>query len=450
MSGAEDHYNQGNALMMEGNPQAAEAAYAAAIAANPDHAGALNNRGNALRALDRTEEAIASYQGALRLRPEYFGTLNNIGSALLALQRPDDAEPWLRRAIAANPDYAEACNSLGGALLSLDRPAEALDWFRRAVTLDPEQAQARFGAALAALVLGDYRAGWRDYESRWEDPRFSEDVPDYATPIWGGSPVTGRAMLVHAEQGLGDTLQFARYLPLLRQRGARITLQVQAPLAGLLAPLADRIVAFSPTPRTDPIPEHEFRCPLMSLPHAFGTRLATVPAAIPYLAADPARVAAWRDRLGPAKGPRIGIAFSGSADHPEDALRSLPAARLIACLAGAELHVIQTDLRPHDAATLAGRPDIAVHAPALTDFAETAALMMCLDRVVTVDTSLAHLAGALGRPVSILLQHAADFRWLRERTDSPWYPSARLYRQPARGDWTTPLAELTAAFAKAE
>ncbi len=434
-------YILGNARMAEGDAAAADAAYREAIALNPAHAGALNNRGNALRALGRPEEAIAAYKSALALRPGYFGTLNNIGSALLALHRPDEAEPWLRRALAAKPDYAEACNNLGGALLALDRPAEARAQFRRAVALDPAQVQARFGAGLASLALGDYRAGWRDYESRWDDPRFTEDEPAYTTPPWrGGNVRVGQTMLVHAEQGLGDTLHFVRYLPLLRQRGLRVTLLAQKPLVPLLAPLADAVLPQgSPA---DPPPPHDLRCPLLSLPFAFGTRLATLPATIPYLAADPARVAAWNARLGPAGRPRIGIAFSGSPDHPDDALRSIPAARLVAALDGAELHVIQTELRPADAAFLATRPDIAVHAPLLSDFAETAALLMCLDRVVTVDTSLAHLAGALARPVGILLQHAADFRWLRARADSPWYPTASLHRQPARGDWDTPLRHL--------
>ncbi len=434
-------YILGNARMAEGEAAAAEAAYREAIALNPGHAGALNNRGNALRALGRPEEAIAAYRAALALRPEYFGTLNNVGAALLALHRPDEAEDWLRRALAAQPGYAEACNNLGGALLALDRPGEARDWFRRAVALDPAQVQARFGAGLASLALGDFRAGWRDYEARWEDPRFTEDEPAYASPVWRGEAVApGRTMLVHAEQGLGDTLQFVRYLPLLRQRGIRVALRAQAPLVTLLAPLADTVVAQGAA--GDALPPHELRCPLLSLPFAFGTRLATIPARIPYLTADPARVAAWRARLGPSGRPRIGIAVSGSPDHPEDALRSLPAAWLIEALAGMELHVIQTGLRAEDAAAFAARADIAVHAPDLPDFAATAALVCCLDRIVTVDTSLAHLAGGLGRPVDILLQHAADFRWLRGRDDSPWYPSARLYRQPRRGDWATPLARL--------
>ncbi len=440
------HYNLANALMADDQIEAAEPEFRAALALAPSHAGAHNNLGNALRAQSRLDEALASYQAALALRPDYAGTLNNIGATLIALHRPDEADPLLRRALALQPAYAEAANNLGGALLALDRPREALAAFEAAVTAEPAMAPARFGAALAHLAEGDFRQGWRDYESRWDDPRFTADTPPFTTPIWsGGDILAGQRMLLHAEQGLGDTIQFARYAPLLRQRGAHVTLWVQAPLATLLAPLADEIIAQGETPETDPIPPHDLRSPLLSLPHALGTRLATIPATIPYLHPDTARIATWRHRLGPAAALRIGIAFSGSADHPEDALRSLPAATLIAALPGAELHVVQKDIRPPDAATLATHPAIARHDP--TDFADTAGLLACLDLIVTVDTSIAHLAGAIGRPVWVLLQYAADFRWLRARTDSPWYPTARLFRQTTRGDWTAPLTALTAALA---
>ena len=441
------HYNLGNALMAAETPGEAEAAYRCAIVHDPEHAGAHNNLGNTLRALGHHGEAVESYKAALALRPEYFGMLNNIGSALLGLHQPDAAEPWLRRAVTANPDYAEACNNLGGALLALDQPGEAVAWFRRAVTLDPAQAQARFGEALSLLALGAFRAGWRAYETRWQDPRFTADVPEYATPIWqGGGNISGRTILLHAEQGLGDTIQFVRYAAQIRARGARVVLQVQHPLVGLLGALGDEILPQSDTPRDDPIPAHELRCPLLSLPHAFGTRRNSIPAGIPYIAADPIRIAAWQHRLGPRVKRRIGIAFSGSPKHPDDALRSIPAAAMLNAFAttNAELHVIQNDIREADAAALAAHPAVRVHADALTDFSETAALIAGLDHIVTVDTSLAHLAGAMGRPVSILLQHAADFRWLRNRSDSPWYPTATLHRQTQRNDWTTPLAAVVA------
>ncbi len=444
---ADIHYNLGNALMAAEAPAEAEAAYRAALAANPAHAGAHNNLGNALRSRARPDDALAAYHAALALHPDYFGTLNNIGSVLLALHRPDDAEPWLRRAIAANAAYAEAHNNLAGALVALDRPAEAIPHFRRALTLDPTLTQARFGEALALLSLGEFRAGLGAYEARWQEPRFTIDVPEYTTPIWQGEGnIAGRTMLLHAEQGLGDTLHFVRYAALVRARGARVILQVQQPLAELLRAHGDEIVPISNTPRDDPIPEHDLRCPLMSLPHAFGTRRSTIPATIAYITADPSRIAAWRRRLGPATRPRIGIAFSGSPEHPDDALRSIPAATMLAALANthADLHIVQRDIRATDATTLACHPN--THTHSLANFAETAALLACLDHILTVDTAIAHLAGAMGRPVSILLQHAADFRWMRTLTTTSWYPTARLYRQPTRHDWATPLAAAIAGL----
>lgn len=438
---ADLRYNLANALLSAGRAAEAEAEYRTALARAPDHVGANNNLGNALRNQGRHDEALGPYQAALRARPDFAGTLNNVASTLLALHRPDEAMPLLQRAIALQPDYAEACNNLGGALLALDRPGEAITWFQAAAAADPDLAQARFGAALALLAEGDYTAGWRAYASRWEDPRFCDDAPDYGTPIWtGAGDIAGQRMLLHAEQGLGDTIQFARYAPILRAAGAIVVLQVQAPLLDLLAPLADEIVAAG-----DPIPAHDLRCPLLSLPHALGTTLATVPAQNPYLHAEPARIVAWRARLGahPVR-PRVGIVFSGSPDNPDDALRSISAADLIAALPGAELHVVQRDVRAADMAVLAANPEVRRHRPG--GFAEIAALLECLDLVVSVDTAIAHLAGALGRPVWVLLQFAADFRWLRGRADSPWYPTARLFRQATRGDWGAALAGVTTSL----
>lgn len=439
---AELHYNLGNTLLATGQAEEAASCFRAALARKPDHAGAHNNLGNTLRAAGRHEEAIACYRRALELRPEYFGTLNNIGSALLALHRPDEAIAYLHLSLRARPDYAEAHNNLGGALLALDRPREAAAAFARAVTLDPNQVQARFGEGLALLAMGDFARGWEAYEARWLDPRFRADTPDFADQPWrGDASVAGRTLLLHAEQGLGDTIQFVRYAKLLRARGARVVLQVQAPLMKLLRELGDEIVA-----QDAPLPAYDLRCPLLSLPLAFGTDLASIPADIPYLHAEPARVAAWRQRLGPRTRRRVGVAWSGSPDHPDDALRSIPAAVLLPRLAACdvELHVVQKEIRDSDteAAGLARN-----HAEALTDFAETAALLAALDLVISVDTSVAHLAGALGLPTWILVQSSADFRWLRDRSDSPWYPTARLFRQSAREDWDSVISAVTAALA---
>lgn len=435
------HYNLGNALLAAGDAQAAEVSFGAALALSPQHAGCLNNRGNALRLLARPAEAAASYRAALTLRPELFGTHTNLASALLALHQPEAALASLETALRLAPDYAEACDNMGGALLALDRPEAALEWFRRAVSLDAGQVQARFGEAMALLTLGRLRDGFAAYESRWLDPRFRADARDYATPLWlGETDLAGRTLLVYAEQGLGDTIQFARYAPLLRERGARVVMEVQSPLVELLAPLADTVVAAG-----GELPVHDLRIPLLSLPHAVGTELDSIPAAIPYLP----RQKPWPHVRG--TGLNVALTVAGSRDHPEDGLRSLPALLLdpLVCVRGATLHLVQTDLAEADAVWLRGRPAIHCHGARLRDFSDTAGLLAAMDLVVSVDTAVGHLAGAMGLPTWILVQHAADFRWLRGRDDSPWYPTVRLFRQGADRQWQPVVARVAAALASA-
>jgi len=420
-------YNLGNALLGTDDPAAAEARFREALALAPTHAGSHNNLGNALRRLGRHAEAAETFRAALALRPGSYGTLNNLGSALLSLHRPDEALRVLDQSLRLNACYAEAHNNRGGALLALDRPEQAELSFRNAVALEPGHAQARLGLALALLTQGRLQDGFAAYETRWGDPRFCEDVRPYDAPLWlGETDISGRTILLHHEQGLGDTIQFARYAPLLRARGARVILEVQAPLLDLLRPLADAAVAAGAD-----LPPHAFRTPLLSLPLAFGTDVSTIPAAVPYLRA--ARVRA--DLRGP--GLNVALTFSGSPDHPEDILRSIPAAGLLPLLRlpGITWHIVQKDIRPEDATVLDGFPELRRHGPGLADFGETAALLAAMDLCISADTSVAHLAGALGLPVWICLQHAADFRWLRERPDSPWYPTALLFRQGADRTW---------------
>ena len=435
------HFNLGCAWLAAGDGARAEAALRAALALRPAYGAALNNLGTALRQQGRPAEALACYRRAVELRPDQAGVHGNIGSALLALGRADDALAHLRTAVRMAPDDAEACNNLGGALLALDQAPEAAGWFRLAVRHDPEHCQARFGLALALLAQGQFREGWQHYDSRWRDPAFTADERPFAQLPWGGEePVQGRTILLHAEQGLGDTLQFVRYAPLLRTRGARVVLQVQAPLVALLADLADAVIAREAEP-----PPFDLHCPLMSLPRAFGTGLDSIPAEVPYLRAPPAHLSLWSARLGERRRRRIGLAISGDPSHPEAAQRSSPAALFLTAFAGvdAELHVLQKDIRAADAPALAA---LHVHDPLIEDFRDTAALVALMDLVVTVDTAPAHLAGALGVPVWVLLQHGADFRWLSGRTDSPWYPTARLFRQRGYGNWTSVLAEVAAAL----
>ena len=441
---AEHHYNLGNALLAADLPEPAVDRFERTIALKPDHAGAHNNLGNVLRARGRFAEALACYDQAAALQPDSTGIQINRAVTLLALHRPDEALAPLEAVLAQQPGNAEAANNLGGALLALDRPGEAARAFSRAIAAAPEQAQPRFGRALAFLAMGRFTEGWRDYEARWRDPQFDHGRSISQVPRWHGEELAGRKILLHAEQGFGDTIQFARYAPLVRARRGQVVLQVPLPLKALLAPLAPRVVSDE-----QPLPHIDLHCPLLSLPHVFATELANIPAPTPYLHADPERVARF-GYLRPSGGLlRVGVAFSGDPSHVDDALRSIPAAVFLPPLldAGVRVHVLQTQLRPADAAAIA-ELDVDVHGRDLRDFADTAALASLMDLVISVDTSVAHLAGAMGLPTWLLLQRAADFRWLRERSDSPWYPSVRLFRQRTGDGWAAVLEAVRAALVR--
>ena len=422
------------------NFDAALPCFEAALALRPEYPAAWNNLGGIHRQQGRPAQALEYFRRAAEAEPDNPGLAGNFGTMLLAVGRPAEAEAPLRRAVGLAPDDAEACNKLAGALLMLDAPKEAAGWFRRALRFAPEHHQARFGLALALLVQGEFREGWKRYECRWEDPAFTGDEPEIAGRRWHGESLTpGCTLLLHAEQGLGDTLQFVRYVPLVCARGIRVLLKAQAPLLPLLAPLADATVsreAEAPMPFTH-------HCPLLSLPHIFGTELSSIPAAVPYVSVPADRARLWRERLGERRRPRIGIAVSGDPAHAEDRLRTIPAGQFLTAFDGvdAELHLLQTRIRDTDAEAL---PAVRNHSAWLADFADAAAAAAEMDLIVTVDTSLAHLAGALALPVWVLLQKGADFRWLRGRADSPWYPTARLFRQSRAGDWQSVLAAVNA------
>ncbi len=429
------HYNLGNAHLRLGRLAEAEICYRESLRLEPAYVGTWNNLGNALRGQGRLAEAAECYRQTVERQPDSCGARTNLGATLIALRRPAEALSHLHEAIRLDPAYAEAANNLGGALLALDRLEEALAWFERARLLDPDLVQAEFGTAMVLLATGRFAEGWARYEARWRDAEFIADEPARAAPVWDGvaDPV-GRTILLHAEQGLGDTIQFVRYAPMMRARGARVVLEVQPPLVELCRPLADLVV-----PSGAESPAHDWRCPLMSLPRAFGTTLATVPADIPYLRAAPRT-----DLRGP--GCNVGVVLSGAADHPEDDLRSVaantwwPVLRL-----PATFHMVQPELRPHDAAVLSAMPE-GPRRHQLPDFNATAGLVAALDVVVTVDTAVAHLAGAMGRPVFLLVQLSADFRWLRGRDDSPWYPTLRLFRRGADEDWSAVLRRVAVAL----
>jgi Flp pilus assembly protein TadD len=433
---AEAHNNRGNALRELGRHTDALASYERAIALAPGFAQAHYNRGNTLYLLKRPADALQSYDRAIALAPRYADAHNNRGNALRDLGRHADALASYEHAIELQPDSADAWSNRGHVLRRDGRYQDAVASYLRAIEIDPQYAAAHFDLALCRLLLGDYAAGWEGYEWRWKKAEHASLHRGFAEPQWTGTePLDGRTVFLYAEQGLGTTLQFCRYASLVAARGARVILEVPRLLAPLLASLDG--VAQIVVPGA-PLPAFDYHCPLLSLPHAFRTDLASVPAAVPYLRSDPARVTHWRAMLGERSKPRVGLVWSGSLllEADKRSARSLSLAELLPLASDRMQFVsVQKDVPAHDAAVLASHPEVLALGAQLADFADTAALVELLDVVVTVDTSVAHLAGAMGKPVWIMLEHSPDWRWLLAREDSPWYPTAKLFRQDAPGDW---------------
>ncbi|MEI9804783.1 MAG: tetratricopeptide repeat protein, partial [Pseudolabrys sp.] len=437
---AEALLGQGNVLYALGHFAEALANYDAVLAIAPNVAEIHNNCGNALWSLKRPLDALARYDAALALKSEYAEAHNNRGNALLDLNRTAEALTSFEQALRLKPDYPDALVNRGTALGELRREDAALASFDRAIALTPRLAEAHWNKALLLLSRGDFEAGLPDYEWRWQRP--GAQARNFAQPQWCGEDITGRTILLHAEQGFGDTLQFVRYVPIVASRGARIILEAPDALRPLLS--GTEGVA-SLVGCGAPLPPFDWHCPLLSLPLAFGTTLATIPAAVPYLHAPAGRAVAPRALLPHTGNPRVGIAWSGKPSHNNDHNRSIALTRLAPLLQtpGIGFVSLQRDLRDADRAALADFPGLTQLDEALVDFADTAAVMAQLDLVIAVDTAVAHLAGALGRPLWVLLPHVPDWRWLLDRDDSPWYPSARLFRQPVAGDWDSVIARLS-------
>jgi len=433
---AEAHHNRGVALVELGRPAEALESYERAIELRPSYAAAFNNRGVALAALGRLDEALESYESSIRLKPDYAGAYDNRGVALLELDRAADALASHERALALRPEFAEAHYNRGNALRELSRHREAIESYERALALRPDHASAHWNLADCLLLLGEFARGWQEYEWRWKLEDRRENRRDFAQPLWlGGEPLAGKTILLHSELGLGDTILFCRYATRVAAAGAKVVLEVQPALLPIMIGLEGVALAL---PRGAPLPAFDAHCPLMSLPLAFKTDLATIPSGVPYLGSDAERVAAWIERLGTYDRPRVGLVWSGSVMLKNDR-RSMPLAQMVALLSSwAQWVSLQKDVPEADAALLASRSDLLHVGDALHDFAETAAVLTLMDLVITVDTSVANLAGAMGKPVWILLPHNPhDWRWMLERRDSPWYPTARLFRQPSPGDWAS-------------
>ncbi|HEX4144620.1 MAG TPA: tetratricopeptide repeat protein [Pirellulales bacterium] len=442
---AEAHNNLANILREQGKLEEAMVRYQQALALRPDYADAHNNLGNAWRALGRFEEAAGCFEQALALRPNFAEAHYNLGLVLWQQDQLAEAVARFQQAVALKPDFAEAQNNLGVALREQLKLAEARQAFERLLTIQPDSPSAQLGLAICSLVEGDFERGWPAFEARL---RMSGAGPLPNLPRWAGEPLAGRSLLLVAEQGLGDTLQFVRYVRLLKERGARVVLACQRALGRLLESQGDWDELFV-LGSAEEWPRCDFYLPLLSAPAAFHTGTSTIPRKVPYLAADAALVAKWRRELAAVAGFKIGIAWQGSQEFSSDRRRSIPLAQFapLARLPGVRLISLQKGFGSEQVAAvdfpvldLSERLDEA--SGALMD---TAAVIRNLDLVVAPDTAIAHLAGALGAPVGLALQFSPNWRWLLGRDDSPWYPTMRLFRQTTPGEWSDVFGRITQA-----
>ena len=440
-------HQHANTLLSIGRTEAALAEFRAVSAREPRHGEARLNCGIACAALGRPEEAVAEFDAALALMPGHPAAHYNRALALQALGRDAEAVEAHDRALAAAPQHAGAWLHRGRALAALKRNDEALASYGKAAALRRGDPDVEFSESLALLALGDYRRGFAKYEARWRRTGMPEQK-SRGRPLWRGEyPLAGKTVLLHAEQGLGDTIQFARYVPLLAATGPKkIVLEVQSELTALLARLdgGATVIARGETP-----PPFDVHCPLGSLPLAMSTDLSSVPAPIPYLSADSTALAKWSARVDRLKRLRVALAWSGNAGHYNDRNRSIPFARLAPLLSlPASFVGIQRELRNDDAARLAAESRVMHLGGELENFTDTAAVMASCDLVISADTAVAHLAGAMGRPLWVLMPFAPDWRWTLEGETSPWYPAARLFRQTAPGNWEDVIARVADELAR--
>jgi tetratricopeptide (TPR) repeat protein len=444
--------NRGTTLNCLGRHEAALDSFARALAARPNYLFARFNHGSTLIELERYAEALNSFDAALALAPNHPDTLCHRGNALIKLNRVAEAFASYALALRFAPDHPLILQNHALALRHLGRPRDALASAERALRAKPDHAPARFEQALALLALGDFQRGFAAYESRWEVPEFAPQRRNFSAPLWlGRDDIAGKTVLLHAEQGFGDTLQFVRYVPLLAQRGATIILEVQAGLKNLLSATAGAALVVG---RGEPLPPFDLHCPLLSLPLAFGTQVDTIPANVPYIAADPHRVAHWATRLAAVAGKsKIGLVWAGNADAIAIDIRRSMSLDQFAPLA--EIPGIQlVSLQKGAPATQAQNPPAGLALIDLTSdlhtFEDTAALMANLDLIISVDTAVAHLAGALDKPVFILSRFDGCWRWLNHRDDSPWYPTARLFHQKTPGAWDEVVLRLRETLARGQ
>jgi Flp pilus assembly protein TadD len=443
-SDADAHNNLGAALADLNQLDEALACYQSALRLRPDFPDAQYNLGNALTELKRFEEAAASYRAALRLRPEFVPAHINLGNALRRWGRLAESAASYRAALRLRPDSFLAWNNLGLTLADSGQFEDALAHYDQALRLNPDYAEAHRNRSLVWLLRGDWSRGWSEYEWRWQ----CHDMlpPKLPKPAWDGSPLNGRRLLIYTEQGLGDTLDFVRFARLVRGRGGFVILAAPERLHAILADCAgvDRLVS-----RERVWLDFDVHCPLLSLPLFFGITPTTIPAPVPYLRAEPDRVAHWKRELAGVRGYRVGIAWQGSPTYSYDRVRSIPLLHFapLAAIEGVRLISLQQGAAPPgDVSAAVPRVELGDRLDESAAFVDTAAVMQNLDLVITCDSSVAHVAGALGVEVWVALSFVPDWRWLLGRDDTPWYPTMRLFRQERLDDWDGVFARIAAAL----
>lgn len=441
--------NLGNSLATVGAAAEAIDTLQRAILIRPGDATAWNALGSAFQKADRWDEAINAFHKAAELMPGFAWAHLNLGTALLHEASIAAAMESYERAVQLEPSNAIFVSYLGTALLAAGRMSAATEAYRRAILLDPNLGSAHFNLAMIQLLIGDYENGWKEYEWRFKAQSEIGLAPlTFPKPVWDGSRIAGKTILLHAEQGLGDTIHFARYAALVARQGANVILSCQPELVRIMKtlPCELRVVRSG-----DALPEFDLHCPLPSLPLRFGTRPETIPADVPYLHPGPADAARWKARLAEFGSLKVGIVWAGSPKYQNDRHRSL-ALRDFAPLALSGVQFFSLQKGPA-ASQISGAPEgmsLTDWTDELTDFAESAALISNLDLVISVDTSTSHLAGALGKPTWVLLPFSPDWRWMLDRSDSPWYPTMKLFRQPEAGEWKPVIEQVARALQGSE
>jgi tetratricopeptide (TPR) repeat protein len=439
---AEAYSNLGAALREKGSLDEAINCCQKAVEINPSFAEAYCNLGVALQKKGQIDKAITQYQKAIEIKPSFAKAHSNLGNALRELGQMDEAVTHCQKAIEISPSFAEAYCNLGSALREKGQIDDAITYCQKALEIDPQFAMAKFNMSVILLLSGDFEHGWAEYEWRWRLKDCVQFHSDFSKPLWDGSEVRGLTVLLQCEQGLGDTIQFIRYAPMIAQKGARVIVNCQRELVTLIRSVegVQRAIAEGET-----LPEVDLYCPIMSLPLKFNTGLKSIPSAVPYLTVNSVSVQRWKDKVQEDNSSfKIGLVWAGRPEHKNDRNRSC---RLECFSSLTELGDISFySLQKGEAGEQAKDPPVGMklidYTEEIRDFEDTAALIENLDMTISVDTSVAHLAGALGKPVWILLPFAPDWRWMLDRKDSLWYPTMRLFRQPSPQDWESVMAEV--------